>query len=232
MTPILTALLKQAANGRKRKFTPHSARTNKTRIDWTKRASILFFCGYVSISPATSTQMDVVRKAIVDAVNNEESIPNDEQPRVNIPHTPIPFSEDKRFFWVPLTINYNTLSNSYCRMAIFDQSKSLAWIVSIQDIYNLPTCLGYRNILVEDLNGDGKKDFVAEVSIQSNRYPKPVSEAVVYLSLSTQEGNACYSKDASKAVVPSELWDSQHHSVPMVIERLRKMTFSCNAKKQ
>lgn len=192
---------------------------------------MVYFFGFSSSAPAASPQMDVVRRAVVDAVAEDESIPNDEQPQIHIPHAPTPLSGDKRFFWVPLTINYKTLSNSYCRMAIFDQKESLARVVNIQNVYNLPTCLSYRNILVEDLNGDGENDFVAEVSIQSNRYPKFVNEAVVYLSRSAKEGNVCYSRNASKAVVPSELWDSKLHPVPAVIEQLRKMSFSCDITK-
>jgi hypothetical protein len=209
---------------------PHNAPAKTSCLYVAHLTALFFFATGASCTSAAALEQKVMRAAVVEALARDEGIPADEPPIVALPKTGT-HSNGNHFSWIPLEIKYKSLSNSYCRTAIFDDRDSSAWIIPVPEIANFSTCSGYRHVLIEDVNGDGKSDFIAEVSVKSNRYPKPASEAMVYLSTSDKEGEACYSRDASRAVVPSALWDSRSRPVPEVIERLRKMNLVCNTTK-
>ena len=189
----------------------------------------------VAMAHASDKQIDysklersAVKALLASAVAKDESIPDDVPTRIKLFNSPIrASSENDGLVLVPFTVDYKKLANAYCRLAVLGHQKTNAIVLPIPSPSNHSNCLGYRTVFYEDINGDGVKDFIAEISIKSNRYDVLVSETVVYISNSASEGGFCYSADASKAITSIDL-HSINGNRSSAIEKLRKFGVRCS----
>ncbi|CAN5861338.1 hypothetical protein BH11PSE12_BH11PSE12_29570 [soil metagenome] len=169
-----------------------------------------------------------IKALLSSAVAKDESIPDDVSVRTKIAGSPIrASSEADGPVLIPFTVDYKKLANSYCRLAVLDQKTTTVMVLPVPTTANYANCSGYRTVLYEDINGDRVKDFIAEISIKSNRYDVIISETVVYISSSVTDGGFCYSTYASKAIAPSDLHAIRRNPLA-AIEKLRKILVKCS----
>jgi hypothetical protein len=111
-------------------------------------------------------------------------------------------NEENRRLLVSAKLNYQGLTNSYCRLFTLPAGLRSAELVALPSRANSEDCLGITTVLYPDLNGDGVADVVQGLRLKSNRYEASAVVPVVHLSSADAKSGYCYSEQASRPLSP------------------------------
>lgn len=94
-------------------------------------------------------------------------------------------------------------SSGYCRLVTVADGPAAPVLVDLPMDVNADSCRGFRDVLYLDINGDGKPDVAASMTIRANSFDGDVDQPVVYLSNADTPGGYCYSAAASRNLEPA-----------------------------
>ena len=143
---------------------------------------------------------------------------------------PIAFLKpEKTLYWsapqggrllVPVTVRFKGVSNAYCRLMTVEYGPAAPVLIDLPMDVNADTCRGFRDVRYLDINGDGKLDIVAKMTVKANFFNGYVDQQVVYLSVADKPGGYCYSAAASRNLEPAAMGSTD--KVRQALDRERK----------
>ncbi|SDD68404.1 hypothetical protein SAMN05428966_105158 [Massilia sp. PDC64] len=150
--------------------------------------------------------------------------------RDDFPEEPISsLKPEKTLYWsapqggrllVPVTVRFKGISNAYCRLVTVENTEAVPVLVDVPMDVNADTCRGFHDVRYLDINGDGKLDIAASMSVKANSFEGYIDQIVVYLSNGDKPGGYCYSATASRNLEPAVMGSTD--KVRQALDRERK----------
>ena len=150
--------------------------------------------------------------------------------RDDVPEEPIAsLKPEKTLYWSApqgghllalVTVRFKGVSNAYCRLVTVENEQAAPVLIDLPMDVNADTCRGFRDVRYLDINGDGKLDIAASMSVKSNSFDGYVDQPVVYLSRADKQGGYCYSAAASRNLSPAVMGTTE--KVRQALDRERK----------
>ncbi len=100
------------------------------------------------------------------------------------------------------TLRYKGAAHGYCRLVTVENKEGAPTLVELPTDVNADNCRGFIDVRYLDINGDGKLDIAASMSVKANSFDGYVDQIVVYLSNADKPGGYCYSNTASRNLEP------------------------------
>lgn len=141
-----------------------------------------------------------------------------------------PISGNPSSWLMPIHVRYKSLTNSYCRLAIFDDKEETVRVVPLPLPALNDRCMKIDAQLIIDANGTGATDVVQSVRIRSNRGAYEILQAVVYLAHPQSESGYCFSTQASRELSPKDQLTASKANATLksARSRLGVQEFSCD----
>jgi hypothetical protein len=118
------------------------------------------------------------------------------------------------------TLRYKGAAHGYCRLVTVDNEQGTPVLIDLPMDMNADNCRGFRDVRYLDINGDGKLDIAASMTVKSNTFEGYVDQPVVYLSNADKPGGYCYSATASRNLQPAVM--ASTGKVKQALDRERK----------
>jgi hypothetical protein len=150
--------------------------------------------------------------------------------RDDVPEEPIAsLKPEKTLYWSApqgghllalVTVRFKGVANAYCRLVTVENEHAAPVLIDLPMDVNADTCRGFRDVRYLDINGDGKLDVAASMSVKANSFDGYVDQPVVYLSNADKPGGYCYSATASRNLEPAVM--ASTGKVKQALDRERK----------
>ncbi|KGF83236.1 hypothetical protein IA69_03250 [Massilia sp. JS1662] len=118
------------------------------------------------------------------------------------------------------TLRYKGAAHGYCRLVTVENEQRDPDLIDLPMDMNADNCRGFRDVRYLDINGDGKLDVAASMTVKANSFDGDVDQPVVYLSNADKPGGYCYSATASRNLQPAVMGSAG--KVKQALDRERK----------
>lgn len=150
--------------------------------------------------------------------------------RDDVPEEPIALLKpEKTLYWSApqgghllalVTVRFKGISNASCRLMTAENGQAAPVLIDLSMEMNADNCRGFRDVRYLDINGDGKLDIAASMTVKANSFDGYVDQPVVYLSNTDKQGGYCYSASASRNLEPAVMGSTD--KVKRALDRERK----------
>ena len=151
--------------------------------------------------------------------------------RDDVPEEPIALLKpEKTLYWSApqgghllalVTVRFKGVSKGYCRLMTAENRQAAPVLIDLPMDMNADNCRGFRDVRYLDINGDGKLDIAAGMTVKANSFDGYVNQPVVYLSSADKPGGYCYSAAASRNLKPAVMGSSDKVKQALDDERKR-----------
>jgi len=127
------------------------------------------------------------------------------------------------------TLRYKGAAHGYCRLVTVESEEGTLILVDLPTDVNADNCRGFNDVRYLDINGDGRLDIAASMSVKANSFDGYVDQLVVYLSNPAKPGGYCYSDTASRNLEPAVMGstDKVRQALNRELKRLGIAQFQC-----
>jgi len=150
--------------------------------------------------------------------------------RDDVPEEPIALLKpEKTLYWSArqgghllalVTVRFKSISNGSCRLMTAENEQDAPVLIDLPVDINADNCRGFRDVRYLDINGDGKLDIAASMTVKANSFDGYVDEPVFYLSNADKPGGYCYSASARRNLKPAVMRSTD--KVKQALDRERK----------
>ncbi len=132
---------------------------------------------------------------------------------------------------LPVRIHFDGISNSYCRVAIFNPEKTNTEFLPLPLDADRDDCQGIAKIAFIDINQDGVLDLIFRVSLPWNKDPRKMAfEGSVYVSQPDSPVPYCYAPDVSGIVQANVTARNARLVIDAEVKRRGKRILNCWSK--
>jgi hypothetical protein len=118
------------------------------------------------------------------------------------------------------TLRYRGAAHGYCRLVTVENEQGVPVLIDLPMDMNADNCRGFHDVRYLDINGDGKLDIAASMTVKANSFDGDVDQLIVYLSNADKPGGYCYSAAASRNLEPAAMASTA--KVKQALDRERK----------